>query len=85
MFSRKWGDCYLFIRQKELLNWHKIFILFTMEKKETGLQEQEAPRKNHDDAFVQVGKNGEPVIPENAEKDKSQSGEKDRVTTLEKR
>ena len=39
-----------------------------MKKEETTFQEQEAPLKNTDGAFVQVGKNGEPVIP--AEEDK---------------
>jgi hypothetical protein len=49
------------------------------------LKEQQAPLKNHDDAFVQVGKNGEPVIPENTGEEKSDSGENDRITTLDKR
>ena len=30
---------------------------------DTEFQEQEAPVKNTDDAFVQVGKDGSPVIP----------------------
>lgn len=34
-----------------------------MEKQENKLQEQQAPLKNSDRAFVQVGHNGEPVIP----------------------
>ena len=32
------------------------------DKKQT-LQEQDHPLKNTDDAFVQVGKNGEPLVP----------------------
>lgn len=39
-----------------------------MEKQENKLQEQQAPRKNSDGAFVQVGHNGEPVIPKEEEK-----------------
>ncbi len=35
-----------------------------MEKKETKFNEQQAPEKNSDDAFVQVGKDGQTVIPE---------------------
>lgn len=39
----------------------------SMENKEEKLQEQEAPLKNTDQAFVQVGHNGEPVVPETEE------------------
>lgn len=39
-----------------------------MEDKKKILEEQEAPLKNTDDAFVQVGHDGEPVIPEAEEK-----------------
>lgn len=56
-----------------------------MEQNEKQLQEQEAPLKNHDDAFVQVGKNGEPVVPQNTGDEKAQPGENDRITTLDKR
>jgi hypothetical protein len=56
-----------------------------MENNDNKLQEQQAPLKNHDDAFVQVGKNGEPVIPqEEVEKEGSQTRD-DRTTTLDKR
>jgi hypothetical protein len=55
-----------------------------MEKNENQLQEQQAPLKNHDDAFVQVGKNGEPVIPKTTEEKDSPSREGDH-TTLDKR
>ena len=41
-----------------------------MEEK-TKLQEQEAPLKNNDNAFVQVSLNGEPVMPEPTEKEKN--------------
>jgi hypothetical protein len=55
-----------------------------MEKNENQLQEQQAPLKNHDDAFVQVGKNGEPVIPKTTEEEDSplRDGEQ---TTLDNR
>ena len=34
-----------------------------MDDKNTALQEQDHPLKNTDNAFVQVGKNGEPLVP----------------------
>ncbi|HEU4471623.1 MAG TPA: hypothetical protein VFR58_11095 [Flavisolibacter sp.] len=37
-----------------------------MEKRITELQEQDAPGKNTDKAFVQVGEDGSPKIPEQA-------------------
>ncbi len=44
-----------------------------MNKEETRLQEQEAPAKNTDNAFVQVGANGEPQLPgEHQRADKQQ-------------
>lgn len=56
-----------------------------MENNEKLLQEQEAPLKNHDDAFVQVGKNGEPVIPQNTGENEARPVEEDGTTTLDKR
>lgn len=46
-----------------------------MENESQTFQEQDHPLKNTDDAFVQVGKNGEPLVPrlngnESAEQDK---------------
>ena len=43
-----------------------------MDTNEKKLQEQDAPVKNTDHAFVQVGSDGQPVIPQttNDEKDK---------------
>lgn len=35
-----------------------------MEKNNTQFQEQEAPQKNTDNAFVQVGEDGKPQMPE---------------------
>jgi hypothetical protein len=55
-----------------------------MENQDKTLVEQNAPLKNHDDAFVQVGHNGEPVIPKEEEKE-AQPREADRTTTLDKR
>jgi hypothetical protein len=56
-----------------------------MENNNDKLQEQEAPLKNHDDAFVQVGKDGEPVIPQTDEKKDKGEQPNDRITTLDKR
>lgn len=56
-----------------------------MEKNEKQFPEQEAPLKNHDDAFVQVGKNGEPVIPQHTEDKEAKPKDNDNVTTLDKR
>lgn len=39
-----------------------------MDKRENALQEQDHPLKNTDNAFVQVGADGQPVIPEQAER-----------------
>ncbi len=57
-----------------------------MENNDQKLQEQEAPLKNHDNAFVQVGKNGEPVIPKETTEGKHDQLDRDeRTTTLDKR
>lgn len=60
-------------------SWHKIFSLFNMEdKNEKTLQEQKAPLKNDDNAYVRVGQNGEPVFPDKMEENASdQSGEEE--------
>ena len=39
-----------------------------MERNNERFPEQDAPRKNTDNAFVQVGEDGKPAIPENNEK-----------------
>ena len=52
---------------------------------ETKLQEQQAPLKNSDNAFVQVGHNGEPVIPQTGEKKSDQPDHDKKTTTPEKR
>ena len=46
--------------------------------------EQEAPEKNTDNAFVQVGEDGSPVIP-SADKTKSETDNEDSATTPDKR
>lgn len=56
-----------------------------MEKDEKTLQEQQAPLKNTDDAFVQVGRDGEPVIPQTTTDKKSNDTKEERATTLDKR
>ena len=50
----------------------------------TKFPEQEAPEKNTDNAFVQVGKDGSPVIPAANEK-KTDIEKEDAPTTLDKR
>lgn len=47
-----------------------------MNKNSEKLEEQDHPLKNTDHAFVQVGKNGEPVIP-NATESSNERGESD--------
>ncbi|MGN6616057.1 MAG: hypothetical protein ACTHJ5_02665 [Ilyomonas sp.] len=44
--------------------------------KQDKLHNQEAPSKNTDKAFVQVGKDGEPVIPKTEKKEKDKQNEK---------
>ncbi len=56
-----------------------------MENNYKKLQEQKAPLKNNYDAFVQVGRDGEPVMPLNDENRNESSKEDDRTTTLDKR
>ncbi|MCW3109522.1 MAG: hypothetical protein JWQ09_4028 [Segetibacter sp.] len=51
---------------------------------ENKFPEQEAPEKNTDKAFVQVGKDGAPVIPSMDEK-KTDIEKEDSPTTLDKR
>lgn len=54
-----------------------------MDKNEHILQEQDAPLKNTDDAFVQVSKDGSPAIPQTNSGD--DDGPKESLTTLDKR
>ena len=56
-----------------------------MENNDNKLQEQQAPLKNSDNAFVQVGHNGEPVRPQTDEKKDERLEKDDRSTTLDKR
>lgn len=48
-----------------------------MEKQENKLQEQQAPLKNSDRAFVQVGHGGEPVFPKEEVKKEDAAEQKD--------
>jgi hypothetical protein len=52
---------------KKQCQWHRILSINLKcdmkEEKETIYQEQDAPLKNTDKAFVQVGQDGEPVVP----------------------
>ena len=51
-----------------------------MEENKT-FPEQKAPEKNTDDAFVQVGENGAPVIPQDEKKEKPEKSD-DSPTTI---
>lgn len=53
-----------------------------MDDKKTALQEQDHPLKNTDDAFVQVGKNGEPLMPRVADSDRRTESENDKEAPL---
>jgi hypothetical protein len=56
-----------------------------MEKEKENLQEQEAPLKNTDNAYVKVGKDGAPEFPDK-EKEKGKEEEKqESTTTIHKR
>jgi hypothetical protein len=50
-----------------------------MENKEEKFPEQEAPQKNTDHAFVQVGTDGRPVIPHTA--DEKKEDKKDNISS----
>lgn len=54
-------------------------------KNDNRLQEQHAPLKNSDRAFVQVGHNGEPVIPKEEERKHEKSEEERGTATPDKR
>ena len=56
-----------------------------MNNKERKWEEQDHPLKNTDHAFVQVGKHGEPVIPETAEEKNKEADKKDHSSKLDKR
>jgi hypothetical protein len=49
-----------------------------MDKKKDRLQEQDAPLKNTDHAFVRVNKDGTPFIPKSAEKNKAEKKEREK-------
>jgi hypothetical protein len=54
-----------------------------MNTKEGKFEEQDHPLKNTDQAFVQVGKNGEPVIPTDTKEGQKGTTDEDRSTTIE--
>jgi len=51
---------------------------------ENKFPEQEAPEKNTDKAFVQVGEDGSPVIP-NVTDEKAGAKDNEKATTIDKR
>lgn len=52
-----------------------------MDDKKSQLNEQEAPLKNTDHAYVQVGRDGSPVIPNVDEEKKDDADEQDNSKT----
>lgn len=56
-----------------------------MENDKKILEEQQAPLKNSDHAFVQVGKDGHPVFPKTGQEKKEETKETDRDTTPDRR
>jgi len=56
-----------------------------METNDKKFEEQDHPLKNTDNAFVQVGKDGSPVIPGNAEDKKTNEKTDGNSTTIEHR
>ena len=56
-----------------------------MERDENKLQEQEAPLKNTDNAFVQVNKDGSPLMPSSNEEKKEETKREENLTTLDNR
>ena len=55
-----------------------------MDKDQEKFEEQDAPLKNTDHAYVQVSEDGSPVMPESDE-EKDKKTEPTRVTDLDKR
>ena len=49
-----------------------------MDKNQDNLQEQDAPLKNTDHAFVRVNKDGTPSIPKTAENDKGEKKQQEK-------
>ncbi len=68
----------------KVLLWHK-FLACTIMENEKKFQEQEAPLKNNDNAFVQVGKDGKPVMPQNEVMKRTHAEDDDSTTSPDKR
>ena len=56
-----------------------------MDTKEKKFEEQDHPLKNTDQAFVQVGKDGEPVFPKQTNDNREEQSKSDRSTITEQR
>jgi hypothetical protein len=54
-------------------------------KRENQFQEQEAPLKNTDKAFVQVSKDGSPHMPTGNEEKREENMKPERTTDMDKR
>ena len=56
-----------------------------MDKEQTRLEEQLAPLKNTDNAFVKVNEDGTPVMPDVLKEPKQEEDNKEPSTTIDKR
>jgi len=56
-----------------------------MDTKDRTFEEQDHPLKNTDHAFVQVGKDGEPVIPKQTNEESKEKSSNKSSTTIEHR
>jgi len=56
-----------------------------MDKEQTRLEEQLAPLKNTDNAFVKVNEDGSPLMPEVSQEGKQEEKDKERSSPLDKR
>ena len=56
-----------------------------MDNKDKKFEEQDHPLKNTDHAFVQVGKDGAPVIPKQTSDDREEQSSDESSTTIEHR
>lgn len=74
-----------FLLPGDAYSWHKNLAIMVMANDKKILEEQEAPLKNNDHAFVQVGKDGHPVFPQPAADKKDETNRPDKDTSLDRR
>lgn len=71
--ARRWHNCFISNENTH----YKTILNHFMERNTERFPEQEAPRKNTDKAFVQVGEDGKPSIPDGNEKEEQGAEEED--------